>query len=83
MTARRCYGTSDFDGLHSGKYDEEAQLYAFDILALDGDDLRKLPLPLRKQKLARLLKRLRTGFSLRLPPPRRSSTKPFVPAAEV
>jgi hypothetical protein len=50
---------------------------------MDGDDLRKLPLLLRKQKLARLLKRLRTGFSLRLPPPRRSSTKPFVPAAEV
>ena len=30
--------------LHSRKYDVEVQLYAFDCLALDGDDLRKLPL---------------------------------------
>ena len=30
------HGTSDFDGLHSGKYDEEVRLHAFDILALDG-----------------------------------------------
>ena len=29
-------GVSDFDGLHSRKYDTEVQLYAFDCLALDG-----------------------------------------------
>jgi hypothetical protein len=51
---RKGLGISDLDGLYSGKYDEEVRLYAFDILALD--DLRKLPLSLRKQKLARLLK---------------------------
>jgi ATP-dependent DNA ligase len=28
------------------------QLYTFDILAVDGDDLRKLPLHLRKNNLA-------------------------------
>jgi bifunctional non-homologous end joining protein LigD len=39
---------SDFDGLYSGKHNDEVQLYAFDILALEGDDLRKLPLHLRK-----------------------------------
>ena len=33
------------------------QLYAFDILALDGDDLRRLPLSMRKTNLARLLAR--------------------------
>ena len=33
------------------------QLYAFDILALDGEDLRGLPLSLRKTNLARLLAR--------------------------
>jgi ATP-dependent DNA ligase len=33
-------GISDFDGLYSGKHNDEIQLYAFDILALDGDDLR-------------------------------------------
>ena len=35
-------GVSDFDALHSGKQNDEVQLYAFDILALDGDDLRGL-----------------------------------------
>jgi ATP-dependent DNA ligase len=51
-------GTSDFDGLHSGKHDDEVRLYAFDILALDGDDLRQLLLSTRKQRLQRLLFRL-------------------------
>jgi bifunctional non-homologous end joining protein LigD len=50
-------GVSDFDGLHSRKCDGEVQLYAFDCMALDGDDLRKLPLSLRKTNLARLLAR--------------------------
>lgn len=50
-------GISDFDGLYSGQHNDEIQLYAFDILALDGDDLRKLPLHLRKTNLARLLAR--------------------------
>jgi ATP-dependent DNA ligase len=50
-------GISDFNGLHSRKHDDEVQLYAFDVLALDGDDLRKLPLSMRKTNLARLLAR--------------------------
>ena len=29
-------GISDFNGLHSRKHDDEVQLYAFDVLALDG-----------------------------------------------
>ena len=29
-------GVSDFNGLHSRKYDDEVQLYAFDILSLEG-----------------------------------------------
>jgi ATP-dependent DNA ligase len=37
------------------------QLYAFDILALDGEDLRCLPLSLRKTNLARLLARRPDG----------------------
>jgi ATP-dependent DNA ligase len=32
------------------------QLYAFDMLAGDGDDMRKLPLSMRKTNLARLLR---------------------------
>jgi ATP-dependent DNA ligase len=31
-------------------HDHEAQLYAFDVLALDGDELRVLPLYLRKTR---------------------------------
>ncbi len=38
------------------------QLYAFDVLALDGDDLRNLPLHLRKTNLARLLARRPEGI---------------------
>jgi bifunctional non-homologous end joining protein LigD len=44
-------GISDFNGLHSRKHDDEVQR----VLALDGDDLRKLPLSMRKANLARLL----------------------------
>jgi bifunctional non-homologous end joining protein LigD len=55
-------GVSDFDALHSRKHDEEVQLYAFDILALDGEDLRHLPLSMRKTNLARLLARRPDGI---------------------
>jgi bifunctional non-homologous end joining protein LigD len=48
-------GRSDFDALHSGRHNEEVQLYAFDMLAGDGDDMRQLPLFMRKANLARLL----------------------------
>jgi ATP-dependent DNA ligase len=49
-------GIADFNALHSRQRDEEVQLYAFDILALDGEDLRGLPLSLRKTNLAQLLR---------------------------
>jgi hypothetical protein len=55
-------GVSDFNALHSGKHNDEVQLYAFDILALDGDDLRALPLSLRKTNLALLLARRPDGI---------------------
>ncbi|WP_456756681.1 ATP-dependent DNA ligase [Bradyrhizobium sp. USDA 4011] len=57
-------GVSDFNGLHSRKHDDEVQLYAFDVLALEGDDLRKLPLHLRKTNLARILARRVEGIHL-------------------
>ena len=57
-------GRSEFNGLHSRKHDDEVQLYAFDVLALDGEDLRKLPLSLRKTNLARLLARRIDGIFL-------------------
>ncbi|MGY3366212.1 bifunctional non-homologous end joining protein LigD [Bradyrhizobium sp. GM2.4] len=49
-------GVSDFNALHSRKHDAEVQLYAFDVLALGGEDLRPLPLSMRKTNLARLLR---------------------------
>jgi ATP-dependent DNA ligase len=55
-------GISDFDGMVSRRHDDEVQLYAFDILVLEGEDLRKLPLHLRKNNLARLLARRSNGI---------------------
>jgi len=42
--------------------DDEVQLYAFDCLAVDGDDLRGLPLSMRKTNLDRLLARRPDGI---------------------
>jgi ATP-dependent DNA ligase len=44
------------------KHNHEVQLYAFDILALDGEDLRGLPLLIRETNLARLLARRPDGI---------------------
>jgi ATP-dependent DNA ligase len=44
-------GVSDFDGLHSSRQGDEVQLYAFDCLALGGEDVRDLPLSRRKTNL--------------------------------
>jgi bifunctional non-homologous end joining protein LigD len=56
----------DFNTLHSRKHDEEAQLCAFDILVEGSDDLRKLPLHLRKTSLERpLARRPRASSSTR------------------
>jgi ATP-dependent DNA ligase len=56
-------GISDFNALHSGRHNEEVQLCAFDVLAMDGDDLRPLPLSMRKANLARLLRGRPEGIS--------------------
>jgi ATP-dependent DNA ligase len=55
-------GVSDFDALASRKHDKRAQLYAFDILADDDEDHRRLTLSLRKEKLAHLLSRPLDGI---------------------
>jgi len=49
-------GMSDFSALHSRKQNHEVQLCAFDVLAMDGEDLRSLPLSKRKTNLDRLLR---------------------------
>jgi len=55
-------GRSDFNGLHSRRHNAEVQLYAFDRLVGDGDDMRKLPLSMRKTNLARLLRGRAVGI---------------------
>jgi len=55
-------GVPDFNALHSRRYDAEVQLFAFDCLALDGEDLRELPLSMRKTNLDRLLARWPEGI---------------------
>jgi bifunctional non-homologous end joining protein LigD len=57
-------GRSDFNGLHSRRHDHEGEFYAFDMLVSDGEDLRKLPLSMRKTNLSRLLARRVDGIHL-------------------
>jgi ATP-dependent DNA ligase len=49
-------GIADFNALHSGKQNAEVQFCAFDVLAVDGEDVRELPLSMRKLNLDRLLR---------------------------
>ena len=46
---------ADFERLHSREHDRVAFLYAFDLLELDGVDVRPLPLAERKGRLLRLV----------------------------
>jgi ATP-dependent DNA ligase len=55
-------GIAVFDALHRRRTATDAMLYAFDLLELNGKDLRALPLGGRKTKLARLLARAPTGI---------------------
>jgi bifunctional non-homologous end joining protein LigD len=50
-------GISDFDKLHNERRLDQAFLYAFDLLELNGVDLRPAPLEKRKEALAKVLRR--------------------------
>ena len=56
-------GVSDFNRLHSKLADEEVFLYAFDVLELDGADVRREPLVDRKAKLRKALAKVRDGIA--------------------
>jgi bifunctional non-homologous end joining protein LigD len=50
--------TPDFRALHSGNYRQEILcVWAFDLLELNGEDLRPFPLVTRKRKLELMLHR--------------------------
>jgi bifunctional non-homologous end joining protein LigD len=57
-------GVAMFDALHRRDIVSEAMLYGFDLLELDGEDLRGLPLGDRKKRLGRLLGKRRIGIVL-------------------
>jgi ATP-dependent DNA ligase len=57
-------GIAIFDSLHRHGTVSEAMLYAFDLLELDGEDLRHLPLVDRKKHLAKLVGKMRLGIVL-------------------
>jgi bifunctional non-homologous end joining protein LigD len=57
-------GVSVFDALHRRGRAPDAILQAFDLLELDGEELRPLPLGQRKPRLARLLARVPAGIAL-------------------
>jgi len=55
-------GRSDFDKLHSHGYDDQVVPYAFDLIELDGEDLRREPLQVRKATLASVLAKAAVGL---------------------
>ena len=55
-------GVSDFDALHSRTNDGWAILLAFDLLEIEGEDLRAQPLLERKRRLRQLLSRRDDGL---------------------
>jgi bifunctional non-homologous end joining protein LigD len=57
-------GVAIFDALHRHGTVSDAMLYAFDLLELDGQDLRGLALGDRKKRLARLVGKRRLGIVL-------------------
>jgi ATP-dependent DNA ligase len=57
-------GVARFDRIRYRRHDEAAFIYAFDLIELDGEDLRREPLTVRKAMLTSLL--CRTGPGLRL-----------------
>jgi bifunctional non-homologous end joining protein LigD len=50
-------GVSDFEKLHTQAYDHQVFLYAFDLIELNGEDCRPVPLEQRKSALAKVLAR--------------------------
>jgi bifunctional non-homologous end joining protein LigD len=56
-------GLAVFDLIRGYRHDAAAVLCAFDLLELDGEDLRRTPIEERKRILARLLSRPQAGIA--------------------
>jgi bifunctional non-homologous end joining protein LigD len=57
-------GVPSFDRIRYRRHDGSVFLYAFDLIELDSDDLRREPLDTRKATLASLLRRAAPGLRL-------------------
>jgi bifunctional non-homologous end joining protein LigD len=57
-------GMPSFDRLRHRRHDEAVFLYAFDLIELNGDDLRREPFEVRKVTLASVLARAAPGLKL-------------------
>jgi bifunctional non-homologous end joining protein LigD len=57
-------GMPSFDRIRYRRHDARVFLYAFDLIELDGDDMRREPFETRKATLASLLKRATPGLRL-------------------
>ena len=55
-------GVSSFDHIRYRRNDGSVFLYAFDLIELNGDDLRRDPLEVRKATLASILKKAAPGL---------------------
>ena len=57
-------GIASFDRIRHRHYDNTIFLFAFDLIELDGEDLRRDPLEVRKATLASLIARAGAGIRL-------------------
>ena len=55
-------GVASFDRIRYRRHDGDAFLYAFDLIELNGDDLRRDPLEVRKATLASIVAKARPGI---------------------
>jgi bifunctional non-homologous end joining protein LigD len=55
-------GVASFNLVRYRRHDESVFLYAFDVIELNGDDLRRDPLQVRKATLASILAKARPGI---------------------
>jgi bifunctional non-homologous end joining protein LigD len=57
-----CDGVASFDRIRHRRHDGDAFLYAFDLIELNGDDMRRDPLEVRKATLASIVAKARPGI---------------------
>jgi bifunctional non-homologous end joining protein LigD len=57
-------GVPSFDRIRYRRHDASVSLYAFDLIELNGDDLRREPLEVRKATLASVLSKAAAGLRL-------------------